>query len=49
VPPKKANTEEDSQIQIEVVKNGNQIRGLNIKCPCGRHAELDVQYGPTNG
>ncbi len=31
-------------IQVEVVKNGTEIKGIKIKCPCGRHAELDVAY-----
>ena len=32
------------EIQVEVVKNGNEIKGLRITCPCGRHTELDVAY-----
>ncbi|MFH0879485.1 MAG: hypothetical protein V2A34_07200 [Lentisphaerota bacterium] len=35
-------------IRVEVVKSGNQIKGLKINCPCGRHTELDVAYGPTS-
>jgi len=31
-------------IQVETVKNGDQIEKLKITCPCGRMTELDIQY-----
>ncbi|HBA84111.1 MAG TPA: hypothetical protein DCZ95_08465 [Verrucomicrobia bacterium] len=31
-------------IHVEVIKNGNEVKGLRISCPCGRHTELDVAY-----
>ena len=35
---------DSNEIHVEVVKSGNEVRGLKIACPCGRHAELDVAY-----
>lgn len=37
----------EEQIRVEVVKQGNEIKGLKITCPCGRHTELDVAYGAS--
>ena len=31
-------------IQVEVLKNDQQISGIRITCPCGRHAELNFEY-----
>lgn len=35
---------EDNQIQVQVVRDGDQIVEIKINCPCGRHAVLDCQY-----
>ena len=35
---------ETGEITVDVVRDGNRITGIRIACPCGRHAELDVQY-----
>ncbi len=35
------------KIRVDVVREGNKVKGLRIACPCGRHTELDVEYGPV--
>jgi hypothetical protein len=37
-------TSSSQEIHVEVIKNGNEVKGLRISCPCGRHTELDVAY-----
>jgi len=35
------------RIRVDVIKDGQRVKGIRIACPCGRHAEMDVQYGPS--
>ncbi len=32
----------DAKIAVQLVRNGSGLQSINIKCPCGRHAELDM-------
>jgi hypothetical protein len=32
------------EIRVDVVREQGRARGIRISCPCGRHAELDVEY-----
>jgi hypothetical protein len=47
VPVRCQTGEESGRIKVEVVREGNRVKGMRIDCPCGRHAELDVEYSPT--
>lgn len=33
-----------SQIRVDTVREGSKITGIKIVCPCGRTAEMKVQY-----
>jgi hypothetical protein len=35
---------EGGQINVHLVKNKERIEQIHIRCPCGRHAELDCRY-----
>ena len=47
VPLRASGSGDSEKIRVDVVREGNRIKGLRITCPCGRHTELDVEYGPT--
>jgi len=32
----------DAQIAVQLLHSGAALSGIRIKCPCGRHAELDL-------
>ena len=32
------------QINVHLLKNKDRIEQIHIRCPCGRHAELDCRY-----
>ena len=32
------------QINVHLIKNKDRIEQIHIRCPCGRHAELDCRY-----
>ncbi len=34
----------DGQISVHLLKNKDRIDQIHIRCPCGRHAELDCRY-----
>lgn len=34
----------DAQMQIKVIRDQNNVTGIKIACPCGRHADIDLQY-----
>jgi len=36
-PPK-----QDAQIAVQLVRNGAALSGIRITCPCGRHAEVEM-------
>ncbi len=47
VPLRRGAAGEASRIHVDVIKDGARVKSIRIACPCGRKAELDVQYGPT--
>lgn len=34
----------DAQISVQIQRKGSVITGIRIKCPCGRTAEVDLDY-----
>ena len=44
VPMNKPAPPVDAQIAVQVLRKGGVITGIRITCPCGRHAELDLDY-----
>jgi hypothetical protein len=36
----------DDTIKVNVVRDGNVVKAIQIKCPCGRHADLNCEYSP---
>ncbi|NCD35008.1 MAG: hypothetical protein EOL87_16520 [Spartobacteria bacterium] len=36
--------DETATITVDAIKDGGRIKKLIIKCPCGRHTEVDVEY-----
>jgi hypothetical protein len=32
----------EAQIAVQLLHSGAALSGIRIKCPCGRHAELDM-------
>lgn len=44
---KQGKKEPADAICVEALKDGERIVMLRIKCPCGRHTEINVQYGTT--
>ena len=34
----------DGQINVHLLKNKDRIEQIHIRCPCGRHTELDCRY-----
>jgi len=34
----------DAQIAVQILRKGGAVSGIRIACPCGRHAEVDVDY-----
>ena len=34
----------DEEIKVQTIKQGHTVKGLHIACPCGRTADLDIQY-----
>jgi hypothetical protein len=50
VPMNKPAPPHDAQIAVQVLRKGGVISGIRITCPCGRHAELDLDYAaPSPG
>jgi hypothetical protein len=37
---------EDDIINVQVIRDNDVVKSIQIKCPCGRHAELDCEYSP---
>ena len=44
VPMNKPAPAHDAQIAVQILRKGGAICGIRIKCPCGRHAEVDLDY-----
>ncbi|NLG35972.1 MAG: hypothetical protein GX548_11520 [Lentisphaerae bacterium] len=44
VPMNKPAPPHDAQIAVQVLRKGGVISGIRITCPCGRHAEVDLDY-----
>ncbi len=38
----------DAQMSVQVLRKGATITGIRIQCPCGRHAELDLDLTSRN-
>ena len=38
----------DVQIAVQILRQGGAVSGIRIACPCGRHAEVDVDYTPAH-
>ena len=38
----------DAQIAVKILRKGGAICGIRITCPCGRHAEVDLDYPATD-
>lgn len=49
VPMNGAPPSEDAQISVQLLRNGAALSGIRITCPCGRHAELDMDAQPGAG
>lgn len=47
VPLRASGSNDQEKIRVDVVREGPRVKGLRIACPCGRHTELDVEYGPA--
>jgi len=37
---------EDDIINVQVIRDNDVVKSIQIKCPCGRHVELDCEYSP---
>jgi hypothetical protein len=44
VPMNKPAPPAEAQIAVQIVRKGGVIAGIRITCPCGRHAEVDLDY-----
>lgn len=33
-----------AQIAVQILRKNGSITGIRIACPCGRHAEVDLDY-----
>ncbi len=38
----------DVQIAVQILRKAGSVSGIRIACPCGRHAEVDLEYPTTN-
>jgi len=47
VPMNKPAPPADAQIEVKILRNESRVSGLRIACPCGRHAEVDLN-GPAD-
>lgn len=39
----------EQNIKVDIVREENAIKRIIIKCPCGRHAQLDCEYAQDSG
>lgn len=39
----------DAQMSVKLIRDGDVLKGIRIQCPCGRHAELDVNVPMGKG
>ena len=37
----------DAQIAVQLERDGTELHGIRITCPCGRHAEIDIPSSDT--
>lgn len=44
IPMNKPAPPADAQISVQIIRKGSAIAGIRIACPCGRHAEVDLDY-----
>lgn len=44
VPMNKPAPPPDAQIAVQILRKGGVVSGIRIACPCGRHAEVDLDY-----
>ncbi len=49
VPMNKPAPPADAQIAVQIVRKNGVISGIRITCPCGRHAEVDLDYSAGAG
>ena len=38
----------DVQIAVQILRKAGVVSGIRIACPCGRHAEVDLEYPATS-
>jgi len=38
-----------NDMEVKVLRDGENMKGIVISCPCGRHAELNFEYAPASG
>ena len=36
--------DEDKDIEVDVIREGDKIKSIRITCPCGRSTELNCEY-----
>ncbi len=41
-------TEEGDDIQVDVIREGENIKSIKIRCACGRSTELNCEYAHEN-
>lgn len=44
IPMNKPAPPPDAQISVQIIRKGGVISGIRIACPCGRHAEVELDY-----
>jgi hypothetical protein len=44
IPMNKPAPPPDAQISVQILRNAGAVSGIRIKCPCGRCAEVDLDY-----
>lgn len=44
VPMNKPAPPPEAQIEVQIERKGTEVRGIRIVCPCGRHAEVELDY-----
>ena len=47
VPMNKPSPPPEAQIAVQILRKGGSISGIRITCPCGRHAEVDLDYAAS--
>lgn len=47
VPMNKPAPPHDAQIAVKILRKDGAVSGIRITCPCGRHAEIDLDYSTS--